>query len=83
MNRHRLYVISTDIFHTLLGFVTVQLAKHVDLLSSYITYAVAYTLVFITLFAYIAYQIIDDDPPEERLADLVEYASGMILGLAI
>ena len=83
MNTHKLYTILTDIFHIVLGMLTVQLAQHIDIISSYVTPIPAYTAVFAILFTYAAYQVVDDDPPEEKVADMLEYATGMMLSIAI
>lgn len=81
--KSKTYVAMTDIFHMFLGVLTMLSAKYNTILSLVFPFNTSIAIPFIFISIYIAYQVFDDDPPEERMIDLMEYALGMILGLGL
>jgi type IV secretory pathway TrbL component len=69
----------------MLGVITVQLAKHYELIGKLLFFYpwIGIAIPIIILFTYMAYQSLDDDDPIERVGDLIEYSIGLIIGLVI
>ena len=78
----KLYIVVTDLWHTFLGIITILSAKHYELISKVIFFYpfLGILIPFLIICIYMIYQSLDDDPPEERVGDLVEYSIGMIIG---
>jgi hypothetical protein len=77
----RVFIALTDVFHFILGFITP--------ISGYWLFLLVGNPMLITLapiaiaVAFIVYQNMDDDPAEEKLGDLLEYALGVIMYYAV
>jgi hypothetical protein len=81
----KLYTVITDLWHTFLGIATALLARYNEKLGEtlFIYPSLGIIAPLLIIITYMAYQSLDDDPPEERVGDLVEYSAGMILGSVI
>lgn len=79
--KRKIYIALTDISHAFTGIATVILLKSAkyDIYSNIVLISLAFTL----MIAFITYQVFDDDPPEEKTSDLIEYAVGLIIGSAL
>jgi len=42
-------------------------------------YAFEFVVIFTLLAVFYVYQVFDDDPPEERVGDILEFVGGMVL----
>jgi hypothetical protein len=82
---NKLYIVITDLWHMLLGLTTVVSAKHYELLGKLLFFYpwLGALIPFLIVCTYMAYQSLDDDPPEEKAADLIEYGIGMIIGSVV
>lgn len=79
----KVYIIVTDIFHMLFGVLTILSVKYNTILSLIFPYNTSIVIPFLLVSVYMAYQAVDDDPPEEKVADMIEYAVGLVLGLSL
>jgi hypothetical protein len=81
----RLYIALTDLWHLLLGIATALLARNHEVIANTLSiHPFLGIIIPLSIIAiYIAYQSLDDDTPEERAGDLLEYAIGLIAGSII
>jgi hypothetical protein len=80
MKLERIYIVLTDIWHLLLGLLTPYTAQILEALLGIRVPAIATATAMAVI--YVSYQSLDDDPPEERTADLLEYILGIITAIA-